>query len=107
MLTWHITKEYGHPWDQKPGWDLLEARATTQVELDAFIAKAAKKFWKPWIVGNCDDPSNGAFGCALYKPSGIMEDWVDPGPDAEFVPKGKPAEKKNSETKSECVQSNE
>lgn len=69
-----VTKGHGHPWDSRPGFDLLELRAETQAELNAAVASAAEKFWQPWIIGEMAD---GRPGAALYKPSGIREPWQD------------------------------
>lgn len=86
MIEWDITKNFGHPWDQRPGWDLLEVVTNTQAEMDAFIKKAADKFWQPWIIGTPSDSSSPwQFSTALYKPSGIMEAWIDPGPNATLL----------------------
>jgi len=72
MVTHHITRGYGHPWSRKGAWDLLEAKAESQQEIEAFARKAKLKFWHPWIIDNM-----GNFTAVLYKPSGAMEEWCD------------------------------
>lgn len=62
----------GHPFTGERGWDMLEAKADSDAELDRYIAAAARKFWKVWIRS-----SNGERVVALYKPAGRTSDWVD------------------------------
>ena len=66
----HITRDFGHPWTRKPGWDLLEAKEETQADLDKFISDAEQKFWQIW---SRDDTGQ----VAMYKPSGAKAAWVD------------------------------
>ena len=78
MIEYHVIRNFGHPWDmqKRPGFDLLEARSDSEIELQEFVAKAEIKFWSPWIVGNVMGEA-GFFGAALYKPCGINEQWDD------------------------------
>lgn len=73
----HITRQAGHPWDgqKRPGFDLLEFQAESKAACDAFVAAAKKKFWEPWLVGQCE--SGLPFGGVLYKPTGILQPWSD------------------------------
>lgn len=69
----HVTLNFGHPWDQRPGFDLLEIQVDTQQELDQLIAQAHKEFWHTWIAGR----QNNTFRAALYQPHGIDQEWID------------------------------
>lgn len=77
----------GHPWDQRPGFDLLVVEASTEAERDEYVRRAEKKFWKAWIVGFSAEPQTpGDFSldrpsAVLYKPSGLQAPWSD-SPDA-------------------------
>lgn len=48
---------------------MLEVQADSEAELSAYIASAAKKFWKVWI--------RGARRTALYKPANAKAEWDD------------------------------
>jgi hypothetical protein len=67
-----LTRNAGHPFTREAGWDMLEVQAESEAELSAYIAAAAKKFWKVWIRDN-----TGARRAALYKPSNAAVDWND------------------------------
>lgn len=56
------------------GWDLLEIMADTESELDRLIAREHERFWCVWIRDNV-----GQIAAVLYKPSGRMSPWDDPG----------------------------
>lgn len=77
----HVTENYGHPWDHREGFDLLEMISDTQAELDQALAAAESAFWHVWINGQGND---GRPGAVLYKPSGLMKPWYD-SPDHPFV----------------------
>lgn len=51
---------------------MLEVEADSESELSAYIAAAAKKFWKVWIRD-----STGARRAALYKPANARAEWDD------------------------------
>lgn len=70
--------EFGHPWTREPGYDLLYLHATSEQELEAMQAKAEEKFWHCWISGCIEDTQQPA--AVMYKPSGKMQAWTDPGP---------------------------
>lgn len=69
----HIARDFGHPFDQRPGFDLMEIVCDSKEELDLFIEKAESRFWHVWISGLCE---NG-FSAVFYKPSGILCEWED------------------------------
>jgi hypothetical protein len=74
MIQFSISRGWGHPWDRRPGFDLLEFTA------DAFVARARKKFWEPWLVGfksNEAPPHHEEPSGVLYKPSGWQQPWED------------------------------
>jgi hypothetical protein len=80
----HISTNYGHPWTGQVGWDLLEAKADTEQELDKFIEAAERKFWNTWIRDN-----TGQVAVVMYKPTGALRKWkckaVDNGRATEIV----------------------
>jgi hypothetical protein len=75
-ISWVVARNHGHPWDGRPGFDLLEFETSSRRLCDRFVAAAASRHWKPWLIGTSDD---GMFGGALYKPTGIRAEWVDDG----------------------------
>lgn len=80
----HITTDSGHPWTGQKGWDLLEAKADTELELDKLIKAAEHKFWNTWIRDN-----TGQIMVVMYKPSGALRKWeckaINNGRTAEIV----------------------
>lgn len=70
-----VFPDQGHPWDGRPGFDLMEINADNQTEFDELVAKARAEFWEPWILGK--DDLTGRPGGVMYKPSGINEPWED------------------------------
>lgn len=66
----HVTKDFGHPWTGEKGWDLLEAKADTEEELDRLIQAAESKYWNVWLRDN-----TGNIGVAMYKPTGATRKW--------------------------------
>lgn len=75
MIEKHLSRNHGHPWDGRPGFDLLEIRGTSKEEIDAFVKKARERFWHAWIVGEEEGTHRP---CAvLYKPCGQMKPWED------------------------------
>lgn len=70
-----LHRNVGHPWDGRPGFDLLGITADTQGELDQLIDEAKLKFWQVWISGFDSRTNNPA--AALYKPCGISMPWDD------------------------------
>lgn len=71
--NFQFTPNFGHPWDQRPGFDLLEIKTETEQELNNLIEQANKEFWHTWIAGK----QGAEFSAALYQPSGIQEEWID------------------------------
>lgn len=69
-----LTRNAGHPWDGRPGFDLLEVIADSQTELQSAITRAQRKHWVTWIAGQ---HPNGQPGGLLYKPSGAVAPWDD------------------------------
>lgn len=65
---------HGHPWDKRPGFDLLEFRCDSMTEVENFVAAAEDNFWKPWMVGTTE---KGKLGGVLYRPSGAKAAWED------------------------------
>lgn len=70
-----VSRNAGHPWDGRPGFDLMELNADTQEEMDAAVKRAEAKFWSPWLIGTHETTKKP--GGLMYKPSGIMEPWQD------------------------------
>jgi hypothetical protein len=68
----HLSRGFGHPFTREAGWDLLEVEADSESELSAYIAAAAKKFWKVWIRDG-----TGSCRAALYKPAKASQEWED------------------------------
>lgn len=75
MLEKNLTRNTGHPWDGRAGFDILELRADTQAEMDEAIKKAQKKFWNVWISGV--EENTGKPGAFLYKPCDMDVPWND------------------------------
>lgn len=73
-IEWQVFKNCGHPWDGRPGFDVLEVRACNQARMDQFLAAAALKHWHGWLIGF---DAQGLPAGALYKPSGITVQWHD------------------------------
>ena len=67
-----VHRNAGHPWDRRPGWDLMEVKATTEASLGHFIVRAAEKFWNVWIQDN-----TGQASAVLYKPSSATAAWSE------------------------------
>jgi hypothetical protein len=70
-----VTKNAGHPWDGRDGFDVLLIDTESSEELDAAVTVAKRKFWHVWIRGIRED--TGRPGAGLYKPSGIESEWHD------------------------------
>ncbi|WP_297505805.1 hypothetical protein [Ferrovum sp.] len=85
MIESHVSRNHGHPWDARPGFDLLEVISDEKAAIERFIEEAERKFWAVWISGYQTDAFGEIdlkkFGAVLFKPSGIREDWQD-SPDA-------------------------
>jgi hypothetical protein len=75
VISLDLRRNAGHPWDNRPGFDLLAVDASTRVELEAFAAQAAKKCWRPWLLGQ--HRVTGKPGGLLYKPCGASAPWHD------------------------------
>lgn len=74
-ISVHVRRDFGHPWDRRPGFDLLVIDAESQVELDRAVECAESKFWQPWLLGT--NETTGKPGGVLYKPCGIDAPWDD------------------------------
>jgi hypothetical protein len=73
-IQFHIRRQAGHPWDSRPGFDILEVVSDTQDGLKAFDKKAGLRFWKAWIMGRDE---SGKPAAVYYKPSGVKAEWQD------------------------------
>ncbi len=71
-------RDAGHPWDGRPGWDVLIAHFEDEDQRDRCIHAAAAKFWKPWLVGRVE--LTGQLAAVLYRPSGATTPWTDDPP---------------------------
>lgn len=76
-----VERNAGHPWDGRPGFDLMFVDADTPEELEALARDARRRFWEPWLLGRHD--ATGRPGGVLYKPSGIRAPWAD-SPDSPY-----------------------
>ena len=76
-VEFHVSRDAGHPWDgmDRPGFDILEIRTDTEIEMNALVAQAKAKFWQPWLIGT--NENTGLPGGALYKPCDLNEPWHD------------------------------
>lgn len=74
-LRLHLARDAGHPWDGRPGFDVLHMEADTRAELDAAVRVAESKFWQPWLIGVCE--LKGLPGGAMYKPCDARAPWTD------------------------------
>jgi len=70
-----LYKNMGHPYNKRPGFDVLMMSADNDEALEEAINKAKAKFWKPWLTGYAADATLPA--AMLYKPCGIDKDWND------------------------------
>lgn len=73
--TIEIERNAGHPWDSRPGFDLMYVNADTKAEMDKLVVSAGSKFWKPWLIGQND--STGLPGGLMYKPCSATAPWED------------------------------
>ncbi len=85
MIEMCVSRNHGHPWDGRPGFDLIEVFSNNEQDLNRFIETAKEeKFWKVWINGSpkleTGEMDENRFSAVLYKPCGIREFWED-GPD--------------------------
>lgn len=78
MIQQNVTRDFGHPWnsEKRKGFDLLEAHADSEAEIQEFVEKAQNKYWQTWIVANVPN-EEGRYGAALYKPCDIQQEWHD------------------------------
>jgi len=72
-----VVRNVGHPWDGRPGFDVMHLNASSQSELDQLVKKAESRYWQQWLIGT--NEATGMPGGLMYKPSGICEDWFDTG----------------------------
>ncbi len=76
-LRVQVARGAGHPWfgEKRPGFDHLFIEGDSETERDAAVARAERKFWRPWILGT--NGATGKPGGVLYKPSGATAPWHD------------------------------
>jgi hypothetical protein len=70
-----VIRGHGHPWDGRPGFDILYLNADTEKEMAVMEKQAKVKHWHPWLVGTND--GTGLPGGVFYKPSGVSTEWID------------------------------
>lgn len=70
-----IRRSAGHPWDNRPGFDLMLLESRCERLVTEAKETAERKFWKAWIVGK--NEQNGKFSAVMYKPSGQTREWDD------------------------------
>ncbi len=70
-----VQRDVGHPWDSRPGFDLLSIEADTQTELDNAVQAAERKFWQAWLIGI--NEATAKPGGVLYKPCDALAPWSD------------------------------
>lgn len=70
-----VARNAGHPWDQRPGFDLLHIEAEDQTSLDQAVILAISKYWSSWFIGFSDNTNKPA--AVLYKPCCISSPWHD------------------------------
>lgn len=73
--TVEVRRNVGHPWDNRPGFDMIVIDARDQAALDVAVATAERKFWRPWLLGVNDLTQRP--GGVMYKPCDITQDWAD------------------------------
>jgi hypothetical protein len=66
----------GHPWDGRPGFELLEVWSDNLKDLLKNVEAFEKDHWHAWIVSNVPDEKD-MFGAALYRPQSIKHEWID------------------------------
>lgn len=74
-VTVEVQRKAGHPWDVRPGFDLLMLDADSEADLDAAVTAAESKFWQPWLIGV--SKATGKPGGVMYKPCGAQTPWHD------------------------------
>lgn len=70
-----VQRDIGHPWDGRPGFDILHLEADTQEEIDVLVKRAKEKFWGTWLIGINEE--TGLLGGAMYKPCDANSPWED------------------------------
>lgn len=87
-ISVNVDRNSGHPWDGRPGFDLMFVDAGTPAEMATAAKEAERKFWAPWLVGM--NEATGKPGGVFYKPSGALASWEDsprkPHPGASHIP---------------------
>jgi hypothetical protein len=68
-----LTPNFGHPADERPGFDLIEIESYIEQEFWELVDKLNKDYWHTWIAGKQGDH----YAAALYQPCGIREEWID------------------------------
>ncbi|MDO9099697.1 MAG: hypothetical protein Q7V53_02985 [Caldisericota bacterium] len=71
-----VMRDHGHPWDSRPGFDLMIIDALTESDRDAAVKLAEGRFWAVWLSG-FDASAGDTPSAVLYKPSGINRPWCD------------------------------
>ena len=64
-----VTINFGHPWTQKSGWDLLELKSDNEQQLIYAIKEKESEYWKLWTADKLK--------AVMYKPSNANKDWTD------------------------------
>jgi hypothetical protein len=83
LLKYHVSSDFGHPWTQQAGFDVMFVSAKSEARLLQFTTAAKEKFWATWISGSnlMEDKQtlnpDWPFGAALYKPTGATARWQD------------------------------
>jgi hypothetical protein len=75
MIAVHVSRNAGHPWDLRPGFDIMIVDADTQPELDTAVVEAEAKYWAPWLIGFSE--KTGKPAAVFYKPCGAASSWDD------------------------------
>jgi len=47
---------YGHPWDNTPGWMVLQQSTSTHAEAEKQAVRLTRIGWSVWIVSNVGPP---------------------------------------------------
>jgi hypothetical protein len=70
-----IIRNHGHPWDGRPGFDLLYINPKTEAEMARLEKRSTVRHWHHWLVGT--NELTGLPGGVFYKPCGITSPWID------------------------------
>lgn len=74
--VWYFhQKDVGHPWDGRPGFELLHLDAKEQTALDKAVKLAEEKHWHPWLIGFNEQTNEP--GGVMYRPVNCASPWHD------------------------------